>query len=731
MPKLLFYLDLEQQNQNVFIVIDGISQPYQMQSIHKVRHFYFFNLALNDENGYPISINYKYINQNGSLIGSQQQRFISLNYKPLNNVIIRDLISFQELKPTISVYFFLEVPFEATNVFITSPFPQLSNQIKIEMKKESSGIWVAMINFDASMPIPLIYSYCAQAPISNHNNNFNYNFILENRCRHMSFNSPLFRHQNVSIYDYFYQQKLTIPFYIPPIDTSSSGDAALADLSFHYSTETEFQSVAVNLNNSLIQFQKYYYWTGNSKILSNFQKTPFTFQNVTCYNQICNFSSPLFTLRHLNNVDFQNVSVHIFKNPIGYYPLTLYFPLVSLKPKKSDKCGSFSSIGDFSLLLCKIGISQLHIHIEKLPGSEMLLDPVQLSLKINCNQNLTLAEIREKKREIIQQLYKTNIINSNLESSYKISFENFKKTFYSFLANSISNDFEFFIQFLCYSELCLNAQIANKNGVQIITDVSVLDGWKIVINSLPVASLYSSAIFLNDISSVHLSGFTIADIKKKFCDNAKLICSTFCTKNGPYYNIKKKYLNNDNLKRDLIFIDSSLREYYYQELIGLREMEQISPQVQEEGIVFQKIIETTKFLSASVIVDENTTNKTGALNVQTMNIIPSSSKMAQNARIYLTPKELTPTRTSEYLSNVQKSQIFKDIKMKMKMNAINIVIYLNDILFCCGISKPVDHQSITGNDPERRDILLKSIEELSSNPNFVQNMIAFLKSLST
>lgn len=802
MPNLHFFYEYPLQNQNVFININGLGQPHPMTSMPRGNaHYYYFIMSIDDRYGYPITLDYQYCLYNGQTIDSKS---VILKYPCIGNIIlIRDkpssLMQNSILpKNSITLFFYLEVPPPYSNstqsVFIFSPFLQLSSKQSIEMQfSQSLHLWTARIEFDTSFPMPLMYHYSIK---SLKNTYFGESFV-----RTIEFNSPIKSNFNISIHDCFWQkfEKGNLNYYFRPIQTSSYGscyqndsnlfDAQEADTTnfsvFYRPSENDKNAIhSVDL---LIQSQnpvslklesslKNNFWHNGTRIPTNFQRLTYS---------INNYTSPKCTLIPIDNISFSNIETRLVNSSVKTFPLALYFPLVSLKVTNSkslmNACGTFKTIGNFSYFLSFTQISIIHLHIEKLPGSEMFLDPVQLYFpdeiyqrfiskirmnshvnqdidsellsKIDLDQELTLSDLREIKKKMVENDF-------NAQKNFD-AFQNFKAIFDGFYKHHLQlNELEYYTQFVCYSQLFVNVQKAHLNGIQIISDVSVVDGPYNAIDSLPITSLYSTGIYLNDISKINGSGLTIEKIKQKFGDDSMIVASTFFDKKDSFYTtkneLKVKQMNKDNRGGDLInfndkpdlcsidkpklwsslmYIESQKRQYYFDSLLQLNAIEEeyksFDKGKRDLEDLYSHLIRAQQCISASIIVDEKMSIDKDPSVLENSFIIPSFSYDSKSSfpRSYLVPKELTPLRTSSYLHNTDRSKVISDLKNHLARPSVCSAIYLNDFFFCCHLSTLTGHSVITGNDRDRRDVLAITIKDLFERKESFQMISNFLKSI--
>lgn len=820
-----FYYDIAKQNQDVQLILEGMNQPLNMTSYPKAnKHYYFYDLILNDSCGYPITINYQYRLQNGTLLDAKT---FTLKYESVVNIIIIKDSTFNSIvnsslsasptpnnslstpNSTIDAFFFLEIPpplsSSATSVLILSPFPQLNGQKSIEMMYlKEHNLWVIKVSIDSSFPIPFIYYYSVKT-----NQNL---FFGENRVRLIEFNSPVNRNNSVSVYDYFYPriQKGCIPFYHRPFQISNfpliNSQAFETDFTrfeLVYMPEESDKNLSevgivmsydTNVSARLSKMEKHSYWYGIIELTDNFIMTTYslrTTRHLTSGDDQTTFNSPINLLMPIKNVKFDNIHTRIVKSEVKSFPLILYFPLVSLKvgSEKPSRlkhdlnfCGTFNTIGLFSKFLKQTEITVIHLHIEKMPGSEIFLDPVQLDFSDNVffsYLSLFVANPDILKIDSILRSQIELILNETADKPLKLTlnvlrdikllivrhdfkmcknfsaFESFKTVFADYFKSQIKlSEFEYYVQFVCYCQLFTNVQKAHLNGIQIITDVSVVDGIQRTIDCLPVISMYSSGIYFSDISNNEEHGFSSAQIRERFRDDSTFVSSTFCEKKGTFFCIKPEFkihkektnfeYNNDNdlisfnddnngasnsdlctidkdkLKSSLLFIEPNLREHYFTSLIELNKIEEaksLNSEKSDQDDMFDRLVHTSKCISASLIVDEKMSVLKKPLNLENLFILPSfsfESKLNDGGyeRAYLVPDGLTPLRTSSFLANVDKQKVTRTIKNAFKKKGSYKVVYLNDFLFCCDLSSLAGHSVITGNDPDRRDILHVTVNDL-------------------
>ena len=725
MPFIInFFLEIPQQNQKVYISIDGMKDPFLMDL--DPHQFYKFSLQIN-QTEFPVTLTYKYFLENRSPIFSDVARTAIINYQPLSNLIIHDSnkntcqINDSKQKSNIKVFIFLYIPFSAREVQLFSPFKQIGNDTRLIMKQNNNCFWSAIFDFDASLPIPFIYNYFIKKNDGTAE--------IDDMCHIISFNSPLqsnrassnFFSYNCSIYDYYYKKSPQIPFYPGPINTSAMLSPVFTNFSIDYIGNYHIKNVNISLGFTPVKFHNFNnIWTGNLDF--NFTQT--ISYNIDIFDSKGtknSFNNPSFKLINIPNFKMQNIKIYHQENSASFFPLTFYFPLVSIKARSDDPCGSFKTISRISEFLHSIGISQIHIHIEKLLNNEIMLDPVQLSFQSNELQNCkTLDEIREKKLNIALRLYESQ--------STSPAFEKFKELFNNSFSQYTEADTDLFIQYLCYCDLCINTQLANQSGVQIITSVRGNNNLQRVLDSLPVISLYSSGIFLDGVGRINTKGITNEDIVSRFHDDSAFIESTFYDKKGSTFALKEIFKSNKQLLRETLqYIDVSVRDFYYKDIIDL-ENKEISPQQHSEQYFFNQLKKSQNFVSSAIILDEYLSLSNGIQSVITKFCIPSSSSTNYSTFTYLIPKDLTPLRFSAYLPNIDKTNLINDIKKKLQLKTSICVIYLYDFLYCLGIVNLQNNYLITGNDSNRRYLYSFAVDDLL-HPETIQRAKKFISSL--
>lgn len=810
-----FYYEIAPQSQNVELILEGMNHNLTMMSYPKAnnKHYYFYDLLLDDSCGYPITINYQYRLQSGSLL---DYKTITLKYKSVEDyIILKDICLNSNSESTISpspivnnsisavsskieALFFLEIPSPLSanvmSVMISSPFPLMAGQKTSQMiYLKEHNLWVSKISIESDFPMPFMYFYTVKTST---------NLIFgENRLRIIEFNQPLNRSNDVSCYDYFYIKSLpgNISFYFQPIQFSAfpndknqlfETDFTKFELLYlpEETNKNRIKDVGIVMSYddvvsaNLKKNQKLSCWFGNLQFPNDFPMKTYSLRTSSVQangmdDVPVTFNSPINLLMPIKNILFDNIQTRIVKSEVNMNKLVIYFQLVSLKTvnSKFNICGTFNTIGEFSNFLAKTDISVIHLHIEKVPGSEIFLDPIHLDFSepivinfltnlienpniMNVDANL-LSQIELAIHQPEKSILNLNILREIklliLRYDFKIrknfnAFESFKTVFDGYFKSQISqSEFEYYVQFVCYTQLFANVQKAHKNGIQIITDFSIIDGIISAIDSLPIVSLYSSGIYMSDISNIENQGFSIAQIKEKFREDSNFVATTFCEKRGTNYVIKSEFkkskqasINNDNdlisfddddsgsdlcsidkekLNKALLFIDSSLRQFYFSSLIELNKIEEAKSQSNEksdQNDIFDRLVHVSNFISASLIVDEKMSVKKDPSNLEQFFILSSFSRKSKSSkanfpRSYILPSGLSHLRTSSFLSNANKEKVANEIRGALKRPCSFAAVYLNDLLFCCDLAQINGHSVITGNDPNRRDVLHITVKDLN------------------
>jgi hypothetical protein len=140
--------------------------------------------------------------------------------------------------------------------------------------------------------------------------------------------------------------------------------------------------------------------------------------------------------------------------------LSVFLPLVSLRPNSAKTVGDFSVIPGLATWAKSVGISVIHLHVEQLSGN--LIDPVIADIPVEGNA-ANLVEVREAKVAALWLLFRESVESTK---DYVTEF----RVRHAWINEACRSEFAVWVQWFLAAQLTAAFERVAELGVQIMVD---------------------------------------------------------------------------------------------------------------------------------------------------------------------------------------------------------------------------------------------------------------------
>lgn len=459
---------------------------------------------------YPNKIFYNYA-INGAPIYEHNQQLL-LAKKPLaNNIYVNDTTEFKHENSQINVLFYIKPPLsdKKENVlYLKADAPVFignESQVDIIRMHQEGGYYLGNAIISVYLNQPVVYKYY----ISDQNGN---ELLREHGRMHTFFIHSAIPNKIISIYDIWNGSIPNLSFY-PQVVIPHQTPSNFSTISFEYTTpEHNVKTVAVVGTNHFLNKPE-------PLFLEDCWRRVF---QIPRDDVICNYSIGSSYNEGAASIDWSNayrgdivnpsdfVSSRILFEPNAFKKLVgVYIPLVSIRENPSQPVGDFKTLVSFAKWCNSVHVGCIHVHIEHLhhglldpihadgiswpdedEGDELNgfksiykfrkvtanglkqdnVDPMNCSFHATHHGGLLIPEVRDAK---IRVLYK-RFMEWNKVGTDKSDFNQFLQC-NEYIAKNCSGDFEKWVQFTLFNQLENAFQQIFETGVQLITDVTIIN----------------------------------------------------------------------------------------------------------------------------------------------------------------------------------------------------------------------------------------------------------------